>query len=302
MTSHFVPRALRNVGAGRSLIGLSAALCVGSLVLAARHAHGLPGRPADDGAYTLQRVYTKGEVDRYKMKAEVHSDGSAFNGATKIVINIVLKEQTRTVKDDGNAVLNDISEQASADLGDNNKTDLTAFLPAITQTRDRQSHILESKIEGGLPGAGDMVSQIANALRCFYPSKPVKIGDSWDIEYDDKKPTSTSKTKGKSTLLAIEAVGGMQTAKIRVVTDSSGEVEDPGSHEKAKVSSHLDQVGNMDIKTGKIVLMSAKTTFKGSSITDTQIEWKLSTGDDKDNAAPADKKDAGKSTTKSGGR
>jgi hypothetical protein len=277
--------------AGRALavsgsVGMLPILAAGLFAAPAGRLAALPRNPADDTVYTLERVYAKGEVDRYNVKMEVHSDGKSLNGATKVLIALVLKEQTKEVKPDGSAVLNDIFEEGSADMG-GSITDIVSFLPAITQTRDKQSRILETKSEGGALGTSDMTDRIAGQLMYFYPSKPIKVGDTWDIDASDTKAGAVAKTKGKGTLVAVEALNGAQTAKIKVVTDADGEAEDPTNHNKVKISVHFDGVGNMDIKTGKMVQMTGKNTFKGGPLTDNQFEWKLKTGGDKD-AAPAD--------------
>jgi hypothetical protein len=298
MRFQYAQRFVRRAIAVRGAVGLLSTLAVGMLcITTVQPMSALPARLLDDTVYTLERVYTKGEADHYKVKTEVKTDGKMLPGVTKIIISMVFKEQTREVKADGNAVIDDTFEQASADVGKGVPLDMAPFMPVITQTRDKQSHILENKTVGGNGTVSDMVAQYAKQLIFFYADKPVKVGDSWTLEDKDATAPVPIKTLGKGTLLAIETLNGVQTAKIKVVTDAGGETEDPNTHVRTKVGAHFEATGNMDLKTGKILLMMGKTTFTGGTLLENQVDWKLKAGDNKDDAAPADK-----GAAKTGGR
>jgi len=141
---------------------------------------------------------------------------------------------------------------------------------------------------------GNTASQYSQQLIAFYPAKPVKVGESWDLDYSDAKAENPYTVKAKGTLIGTEMVSGMQTLKINIVTDTTAEMKDPGTREKISLIAHFEGGGNMEIKSGKIVAMTGKTTFRGGPFTDSDVDWKLKTGDDKDDkkhdARAADKK------------
>jgi hypothetical protein len=273
---------------------IGALACAVTQLSAAPHAH------ADDMVYTLQRTYAKGDVDHYKVKVTWNSDGTGFLNAKRIIVALTLKEETKELMPDGCAVLYDTFEGGSADV-DGKIIEVTTLLPVLTQTRDRQSHILETKSEGGGATTGEMTAMYARQMITFYPSKPAKVGDVQEFSYEDVKAATPTKTKGKWTFAGVETLSGTQTAKIKVVTDMTMETQDPPSGEKATITTHFDGSGNMDLKTGKLVAMSGKITYKGGPFIDGDIVWKLKSADEKDGDKPTtEKKDVDKSGDKKG--
>lgn len=228
-------------------------------------------QPADATAYTIQRVYKLKEVDRTKITSKATIDNAALGGNVTIVMLMVMKETTKEVKEDGTIVLRDEFEKALVNFQDKDM-DMTADMPSITQTRDKTGRLVDFKTEGGsalfAQGASGqkVMSQVQQTL---YPPKPVKVGDSWTIEIAPAKDSADKTTiLGKATFVAVEKINGMDTLKIR----SNFEAR---NGDKGNVTFKYEGVGNIDVKTGKIVRTAGTTDSSSEAMGKMKSELKL---------------------------
>ncbi len=235
-------------------------LLVGGALPPAQPVRALRLQADDTTAYTFERTYKAGDVDRYRMviKSTVNSQLTG-NKDVDVLLSILMKETTKELKPDGGAVLQDDLEQAYAKIGDQ-EMDATSLLPGhVVQTRDKQGRIVESKIEGGASADnGNQMQMFAQQGMTFYPPKPVKVGESWKISTEASNPAQKGlKVVGTATLVGTETLNGVKTLKVKAVTDTTGPAPAPavaGGTGDLKV--HFDGVGNIDPASGKLVHMT----------------------------------------------
>ena len=257
-----------------------AALIVGTGFLIARPAAAQTPKPADDTTYTLKRTYKAGDVDRYKLDYHMSLNIPQLGGDTEIIMQMVMKETTKEVKTDGTVVTEDLYEQGTVNLG-GMEVDLTAQLPKLTITRSKMK--LDVKAEGGNEMLTDQMVEMVKAMYqqqdAVYPTKPVKIGDSWKVEMNTPTPDGkTVKTTGNATLVDTEMLNGQKTLKIKYVIEAAEGQSD--------TKMHGETTSNVDIKSGKQLKVVSKTDGEamGSKVS-AKMTMTLMTGDDKKSGA-----------------
>jgi hypothetical protein len=279
---NWISGSRRGAQAGRlasvATLAIAAALQLGA-------APAISAQQADTNAYTIQRTYKAGDVDRYKIELSGAISGMEATGQTGVMrfkMSLVNKETTKSVNADGTAVVKSEVETALAKLGDQ-ELDASSYIPVTTMTRDRRGRVLSMKAEGGAAGpfgpGGDPGQMLSNSAINFYPAAPVKVGDTWKVQ----PPTGTQKAslfaggEGTATFVAVEIVGGVRTARIKSLTDAvikpmlapEASGVDPSQLPK-QIKVHFEGVGNVDLDTGKLVKLTGVvdfeiTTDKGSS-------------------------------------
>jgi hypothetical protein len=237
-----------------------------------------------DDTYTILRVYKAGDVDRYNMTMSGTFSGIKALGPqdnVPVKMKAVLKETTKTANTDGSAVILSEMDSATANISDQGEIDISTFIPAVTQTRDKLGKVTESKAEGAAsplpPGAdpGMLLGMLSGAM---HSQKAVKVGDTWNVDIaaggaKRAMPPGTATAK----LIAIETVDGVNTAKIETTVDIGGDkpaapaaatdaakpaapaATDNANGEKRPISGlkvHAVSTGNVDLVTGKVVKMS----------------------------------------------
>ena len=229
-----------------SVLALGAALGVGASVSPAQ-ALGRDGK--DDTAYTIKRIYKALESDRYRVGLKMNMESPV--GAVDMVETMVMKELTKAVKEDGGSTTVFDFESASITVNGMD-IDLTPMLPKIVTTRDKDGKSAV-KIEGGdealTAQMGEQVKQYTNFGSAFIPAKPVKVGDSWDVnasEFGSKDQT----VKGKVTFVSVDTVKGVKVAKLKSVMDITGAND---------LKMHSDTTTLVDLATGKALDMTSKT-------------------------------------------
>lgn len=230
---------------GRSLtcvLMLTAALGMGD-TLPLSSVHAAPQGQKEATPYTLQRVYKEGEIDRYKIEFKIGLESAA--NPMEAVLNLLDKETTKTATPDG--VSKVVAEFESATMqAEGMEEDLTAHLPKVTTTRLKNGKT-ETKTEGGDPNPdddmGEMILVFLRWNTLFLPPKPVKIGESWEV---NAAPfgTKDGKALGKATLVSVEPIQGIEVAKIKAVADMVDE-------QKQKV--HITSVLLVERATGKVL-------------------------------------------------
>jgi hypothetical protein len=226
-----------------------------------------------DDTYTIQRVYKAGDVDHYNMTMSGTFSGIKALGPSDNVpvkMKAVLKETTKSVNADGSAVILSEMESALANISDQGEIDISTFIPAVTQTRDKLGKVLESKAEGGTsqlpPGAdpGMLVGMLNSAM---HSPKAVKVGDSWDLDLTlHAGARAMPPGKGTAKLVGMETVDGVNTAKVEATVDIGGDAAKPatgqatdttnGEKRPAGLKVHVVSTGNVDLATGKVLKMT----------------------------------------------
>lgn len=226
-------------------------------------------QPADEAkTYTLERKFEKDRVDRYRITAKVTINGPLTDGAeTSIKFQVLMKQTVKEVQDDGVALVASEAEKATVEFGDQ-ETDALAFFPKITQKVDRRLRLLESKAEGNMPPGGlgnnDLLSVFTRAQASFFPSGPVKVGDTWKIEERSDNPKMSISGKGK--VVKAEKIGDMDTLQLKVTADMTGE-------EGGGAKSRIDGTANVDIATGRVVRMKGTINVEASTVGKTRAEF-----------------------------
>jgi hypothetical protein len=247
--------------------------------LAAHPAVAQDTKAADVAAYTMKkRVFTTGEVNRYKLAMKVQTGGQ------DITVNMAFKETIKDAKPSGEFTILNEFESAMANIG-GMEQDISTFLPTITVMRDKDGK-LSNKTEGGNEQASAQIStmmqQLSTMQEPYLPKNPVKVGDKWKISVTAPGPAGgTNKTEGEATLIGTEVVSGVKSLKLKVVADVDNKEKD--------TKAHTESTLNLDPDSGKLLKMTTKLdgTAEGSKIGQ-EMEISLVPADKK--ADPADKK------------
>ena len=251
----------------------------------------------DTKTYTVARKFKAGDVDRYQINVSI-------SAGQDVTITMLLKNTTKDVKATGGATVLGEIEKASATLAGTDQ-EITGLMPSLTETMTAGGKLQDLKLEGGSP----LIAQagfdrlIKNFLDiAVYPPKPVKAGDSW--EYSSDATQTDQKVKGKATFVGPETINGLQTLKIKTVSDSEGTTSNPMTGEKMNIKTHAEGTQNLDTATGKLVKVQTSTVSEGN-VGKGSFTMTLVTGDDKTDKAdkpagtdtgkkPADTKDGAK--------
>jgi hypothetical protein len=213
-------------------------------------------RPADDGtAYDFQRHYKAGESDRYKAEFVVTTNGPDTGGKDRsIKYLIVYREGVKSLTPDGTVTTVIEYDQAIASF-EGKSEDYTAKMPRIT-------HVLDSRgrgritLEGGnSPIAGVMVQMMATADQAVsggVPEKPVKVGETWNLN----SPDPNTKLSGLAGLESAENVNGAKTLKVNYRTDAS----------TAEITTHAGATLLVDVLTGKMIKLAFRSEGQAGQV------------------------------------
>lgn len=234
-----------------SLLALTAALGVGVSVVGVTTAQAVRRDAKDDTTYTFKRVYKAGETDRYRLSTKMNINNPQTGGPMDIVTTMLLKDLTKEAKDDGASV--SISEFESAAVTINGMDlDITTMMPKVITTRDKNGKS-DVKMEGGneqvTAQMGDQMKQYTNFGGASLPAKPVKVGDSWDVNAMDLGAKGQN-VKGKVTLISVDTVKGVKVAKMKTVMDIA---------DAKDTKMHSESTTLIDVATGKALNLTSKT-------------------------------------------
>ncbi len=190
------------------------------LFLAAPPLMGQDKQADPDKTYDIKAKYAVGDLLKYKMQMNMNLAMTVPTGASpfpggEMIMSSGIKYKTVAVKPDGSAVIVMQAENAQVSMMGNAMP--TPPSPPITMEVDARG---VGKMRSGLNTPGmQALSQVMNlqqmpTMGVVLPDHPVKIGDSWDSEL----PSTMGKIKLASTLLGVEAVGGVETLRIKMVT------------------------------------------------------------------------------------
>jgi len=275
--------AYRNLS---SVLALTAAIGVGGCLLGSAPVLAERRDAKDDATFTLKRVYKTGDTDRYRVTTKVNTDIPGA-GLVDISMTMVMKDSTKEAKEDGS--LTSISEFESASVDFNGmEIDLTAMMPKVISTRDKNGKS-DVKMEGGneqiTSQIGDQIKQFnMSAAAAMLPSKPVKVGDSWEMP-SDLAGAKDQKVVGKVTLVSVETIQGKRVAKLKTVSDATG---------AGDTKIHTEATTLIDVETGKAINTTTKTdgNANGSPLK-IEMTMKLLGPDEKGGAKEAVKADSG---------
>lgn len=244
----------------------------------------------DDTAYSLKRVYTKGDKSRYKTTMTVKSDKSELSGGA--AISVVLLEKVTKVDNEGGVTLAMEFEEANAKLGDN-ELDMSSMMPKITRTLDAKGNTLKIDSEGGSgPLSGTDNNQTAmfiNTQANYLPEKAIKVGDTWEYEFNapgsDSK-SNTPKAKGKATLIGKEMFKGIETLRIKTEAEADLPKSNPAGAGKMKMM----MMNLVEIGTGRPVKIEGTISGNASQFGNATMEIKTELVTDADKKTPKDVK------------
>ncbi len=264
------PRAVRRLVPA---LALPVLLC-GSYAASIRPAHALKLAPRQDDkpatavkkdaaadekkdakAYTIQRKYKAGDVDRYNIAVDV-------SGAQSVTLGLLLKNTIKDVKADGGATILGEFEKATATLGGGDQ-EITGLLPTLTQTFSATGKLTDLKTEGGNPaitqtGFLNIVKSVLDVA--VYPPTPIKPGDTWEYHADASQ--ADQKVKGTATFVGLETVDGTPTYKIKTLTDGAATAPNPANGDKVNIKTHAEGTQNLDVVTGKLVKVQTSVSSK----------------------------------------
>ena len=268
-----------------AILALTVALGAGISVVGVTAAHTVRRDAKDDTAYTFKRVYKSGEVDRYRLTTKMNIDSPQTGGPTDIVTTMLMKELTKEAKEDGAST--SVAEFETAQITLNGMDiDITTMMPKVITTRDKSGKS-EIKMEGGneqvTSQMGDQMKQFTNFGSGYMPSKPVKVGDSWDVDASSLATKGQTIT-GKVTFVSVETVKGVKVAKMKTVMDMSD-----GKDSKM----HSTSTSLVDVATGKPINMVSKVEGDtGGGKLSIEVTMKMLSKDDVGEAvkAPVDAK------------
>lgn len=205
-----------------------------------------------DEAYTIKRVFIKGEVKFFKLTAAltVSEDGK---NEIPLKVTLFVKDATKSLTEEGGAVVRMEFPKGLYDPGSGAVEIPPGLIPSVLMTLDKESHVLKSEKEGEGFGFANPERLIVLAALGFYPTKPVKIGDSWDIEVNDTENKEKRVKIGTATLKGREKRKGIDAFKIQWVADL---VRKEGNKER---KAHVEAEAFVDIKSGRAVYVKGKT-------------------------------------------
>lgn len=260
--------------------------------------------PKPEPTYSVQRTYKAGETDRYKINA-THTINNAQTNNTDLalVLTMLMRESVSSVTPEGSVTVEQAYEEASVDVN-GNATDLIGRLPKLIMTTDKSGH-REIKAEGGDANISDqmvaMYKQMGAVETLVLPTRPVKVGESWNPDVSKMDSESGAKTTLTVKLEAVETLHGVKALKLKSVMDSVGGA-DPNTR------LHVEATVEVDAQTGKPIKMISKTegSILGGKLSsdtvmervepDAKKETAPASGDKKDPTAkpdPGAKKDTG---------
>ncbi len=273
----------------RTLASLS--MLIGSVALACvalgSHAQ-QTAAPTPDKTYTIQRQFKAGDVDYYKMKMTQKINGAISGGQDlEIKLNLVMKETTKAVGDNGQVTVVDEYTKAAASIGGQDQ-DLLPMMPKLTIKKDQAGQI-DVTAEGEQDLVVQQISTLAKTMMqsqaAVIPKNAVKVGDSWTAVIPGPTADANTATKIRIKLDGVEMLGSVSTLRLKTSTDTSGGPQ-------SDTQMHGEATMYLDVASGKLVKMTTKAdgTAKGAKIS---TELNLEKGEPED-AKPVKKDGAPK--------
>ncbi len=188
------------------------ALCLAGSALAAA--------PLVDDAVTLVRTAKKGDINKYSVEATASVSG------VEASLKNTLKYEVKEVKADGVVVV-EVSDEGGKLVFGGMEMDAPQS-PAVTETREKSGKLTKAVSAADNPVfPAEVVSLLAAVREVVFTDKPVKSGDTWNVEFDNPA-VKGKKITLKSTYSGIDKVDGKDFWKVK----HTGEAEVNAAGEK----------------------------------------------------------------------
>jgi len=155
----------------------------------------------------LKRAPKLGDTAKYKLNGELDFSGN------EVIVTGTITDTVTNVADNGDFTLQSITSDFKANVGGTDQP-----LPDQTNTTvfSAANEVLSFKSDMDDP---DGVRK-ANIQTLRFPDKPLKVGDSWTIEFK-KNDKGAVDAKGMYTIEAKETVDGDETYRVKGATKES---------------------------------------------------------------------------------
>lgn len=199
----------------------------------------------DDTPHTWEFQRKKGDTAKYRQKIAING---MLAGGTEIKVEVkTLNKQTvEEVTDTGDATVVTTTESRSVTFNGNPIPDDNEH-PKVTQTLSKNGLVLKYTLEKG-PEGQEKLSLLGAVLSATpTPDKPVKVGDSWKTDIDNRLVTG-KKVTVESTFVGTEKVLNTDALKIRIKMNVPTKAD---ADDKATVK--MDGFYYLDPKTGRLI-------------------------------------------------
>src|SRR5262249_20327876 len=240
---------MRNLLFATSLLG---GLALTGLIPAAQARQG-----GNENAYIWTYQYTKGTTVRLRGRLDLSGDfkqntpdGKEVTEAVNVVIRSVNKQEVKSVSANGEATVQDTTEQYEI-LLNGVPPPHDKPLP-VTYTFSKTGQVLKKAItkdkKSGVPDPRvEALGFLLNEM--LAPDKPIKVGDTWKTELNNRFVEGQKVTQ-TSTLVGMEKVVGIDALKVKVQMSVPFK-PDAGEKETLKLEGayYVDPKGGRKIRT-----------------------------------------------------
>lgn len=238
-----------------NLLRLSSRLVVVSALLAAMpvtlprlaHARVVVQAEEDTATHTWQLQYKKGDVLKYRIVTNVTGPLPNDQGDFHIDVTTHMSQEVKNVSEKGAATIVTTIQKNEATFNGTPLPDDPAHYPIVTEVSSKNGLVLKHEVENAPPGLEKFEDMMAILGNIPTPEKPVKVGDSWKTEVENRL-VKGKKVTMTSTLVGREKIGDADTFKVKV------EAEIPmmeGADEKDTVK--ISGTYNLDAAAGRFL-------------------------------------------------
>jgi hypothetical protein len=238
-----------------NLLRLSSRLVVIGALLAAMpitlprlaHARVVVQAEEDAATHTWQLQFKKGDVLKYRTVTNITGPLPNDQGDFHVDVTTLLSQEVKSLSEKGEATVVTTIQKNEATINGQKLPDDPAQYPIITEVFSKNGLVLKHEVENAQPGLekfDDLTAMLSNMPT---PDKPVKIGDSWKTELENRL-VKGKKVTLTSTLVGKEKVGDADTFKVKVETEIPM-MEDAGEKDTIKVAGTY----NIDAAAGRFL-------------------------------------------------
>ena len=211
---------------------------------------GTAQRVKEPVTYTLHRAYKEGQQDRYKITIVYLTADDGLG------LRAILKETTGRVLPDGSAeVVGELLQgELTSSQGKGHLSELATSV-GFQVIRDNRGRISQGKTAYALTdktkekpqeqGSSNIPLQILSFLT---PDKPVRVGETWTVEFGAPKTDNLQALPVLTTrLLSVQKSKHSASCKVQMSTDVTWD----------KDTWHYEGTGVVDMETGRFVRLKA---------------------------------------------
>lgn len=197
--------------------------------------------------YTLKRVFKEGTERKYASKAVIlPAQGEEY----RVVVDREDLEKCLKVTPEGNAQIESRELKLTIKFNDMEVPNPSEDAGTDKMLVSPRNEILKMETSNT---EDDMGERLGRAMQVVFPERPVSVGQAWKHEPTADEKGGLRGGTANTKLLAIEAVNGIQCAKLE-----HKYVEKPFAADKGKVKAELTVW--VDLSNGELVKMSGKVT------------------------------------------